>query len=201
MIKEIVQNSVKDLVAESSLSRVWQHINDPDTQFAIISAYVYKHPDNGKRHQELQNRVRDLGYGYIELDSGYTYYGEDEDILIEEKSLMIPGIRKPEAVKLGYEFDQESILFKKGTDFVLLGTSKQKDSPGTMGSVLMRFQTGSDNMTFDPEVVQNAFSSLSSDNRDFAFVAEQAIKDFPTRMVQQTADIIGNDWIVIMDET
>lgn len=158
MIKDIIKNSVKDLLSESSLSKLWQHINDSDRQFAIISAHFKNAPNNRERHEKLKNRVRELGYGYVELDSGYTYAGEGEEVLIEEQSLMIPQIRKREAVKLGQEFDQEAILWKKDTTFVSLATSKSGERG--IGSVKMSFETGPDNMTFDPETVQQAFSSL-----------------------------------------
>lgn len=201
MIKDIVKNSAKSITIESSLSRVWQHVQNPDGSFAIISAHLrpLSKAENQERHEELQSWVRDLGYGYIELDSGYSSFGEEGEgeALVEEQSLMIPGIGKGEAVKIAQEYSQESILFKQGKDFVLLGTRKGVG----VGNVLDSFKTGEDSLTFDAEAVENVFSALSSGSDKFAFVAERAVRDFPTRMAQRRSEMIGENWLLLIDNT
>lgn len=99
---------------ESSLSRIWQHVEDDETSFAVISAYrgIYSEADNLKRHNELKGKIRAMGYGYIEQKSGYSYSNpeEGEDVSVEEKSFFIPNIDFKSAINLGRLFKQESIL-------------------------------------------------------------------------------------------
>ena len=44
---------------ESSLSRIWQHVTDEDSSFAVVSAYrgIYSEDENLKRHNELRIKI------------------------------------------------------------------------------------------------------------------------------------------------
>ena len=101
---------------ESSLSRIWQHVTDEDSSFAVISAYrgIYSEDENLKRHNELRIKIRSLGYGYIEQKSGCSYFNPEvgENASVEEKSFFIPNINFKDAITLGRMFKQESVLYK-----------------------------------------------------------------------------------------
>lgn len=90
---------------ETSTSRILQHIQE-DKSLAIISPYrnEYTEEENRKRMAQLKSSVRK--YGFIEFISRWVEYGESFD----ERSLLIPNISANEAIKLGKEFQQSSII-------------------------------------------------------------------------------------------
>lgn len=95
----------KSTLQETSTSRILQHIQE-DKNWAIISPYrsEYSEEENRKRMTKLKSSVRK--YGFIEFVSRWVEYGESFD----ERSLLIPNISKEEAIKLGKEFEQSSII-------------------------------------------------------------------------------------------
>lgn len=154
---------------ESSWGRIIQHI-ESDRTFAAMSAYLagYDEMENNERHNQLRKDIRDMGYGYIEMDSGYTY---DDDTREFEKSFFIPNISYKDALHLGRKYEQESILWKDSEGFFEIRCDTEE--------VNMTFDTGRDNggqITFDPETLKIAFSQLRKSNKNqrkpFAFRAE-----------------------------
>lgn len=150
-------------IEESSLARIWQHVQEEDRSFGVISAYMSSNSEkeNVKRHAELRSKVRK--YGYIELKGGYKYEEDDEYTL--EKSYLVPNIPKEELLKLCKEFNQESVLYKDSKEFVLI---KQD------GSVDMKFTKsgGKENFQQAQDAVKYFFSSLlkgAHRGRKFAF--------------------------------
>jgi len=162
---------------ESSLSRIWQHVEDDETSFAVISAYrgIYSEADNLKRHNELKGKIRAMGYGYIEQKSGYSYSNpeEGEDVSVEEKSFFIPNIDFKSAIKLGRLFKQESILYKdkeKGFGLFMCDTGKLE----------MLFKRKDKLFSFNKDDIKQAYSQLVKANNNqrkmkFAYVAERFI--------------------------
>jgi hypothetical protein len=61
-------------INESSLSRLWQYVQDDEVEFGVLSAQRYDKSKeaNKQRHQELKDKVNKLGYGYIELRGGFV---------------------------------------------------------------------------------------------------------------------------------
>ena len=57
---------------EAKLSRVFQYVEDDSKDFGIVSAFRGENSreDNKKLHDDLKKRVRDMGYGYIEMKGG-----------------------------------------------------------------------------------------------------------------------------------
>jgi hypothetical protein len=165
-------NIFESIIAESSISRVWQHINDGKT-FAVISAFRGSNDpkENLNLHNKLKSDVRALGLGFIEQKSGYTYQNPDsgEEGTVDEMSLFIPNIDEKSALKLGKKYKQESILFKNQNQFILLNCDT--------GSVDMKFAKSTNgSLTFKPDVLKYAFSQLIKGNKNsqkkYAFVAE-----------------------------
>ena len=165
---------------ESSWGRIIQHI-EGNTTFAAISSYVggFSEKENEKRHENLRRDIREMGYGYIEMDSGYTY--QSTQVTAIEQAFFIPTISREEALQLGRKYDQESIIFKDPNQFAVL----LSDS----GAVDMEFQMqrGTDGqITFDPETLKIAFSRLrkgthNQRGQSFAFRAESVLESFTVR--------------------
>lgn len=162
---------------ESSLSRIWQHIHDEDSSFAVISAYrgIYSEAENLKRHNELKQKIRAMGFGYIEQKSGYSYSNPEagEDVTVEEKSFFIPNIDFDSAIKLGRLFKQESILYKdsvKGFGLFMCDN----------GKLAMLFKNKDHLMSFNANDIKMAYSQLVKANSGqkgmkFAYVSEYYI--------------------------
>lgn len=164
VIKESFKESVKDL-NESSISRIWQHIKS-DRSFGVISAYVIGlgEKDNQERHNNLKQDVKSLKLGYVEQISGYSYEGEDNQV--KEKSLFIPNISLDQLLKLGKKYEQESVVYKDSDRFDLIKVSS--------GSAIVSFQKKNTPLTFDKNVLKNAYSQfIKSKNKNrlkpFAF--------------------------------
>lgn len=177
-----VKEAEPNRIQESSWGRIIQHIEGPGT-FAAISPYIPDASDeeNERRFKEMQQVVRSMGYGYIPMDSGYTY--QDTGITEFEESLFIPKITKDDAMELGRKYQQESILFKDREGFHMIMTDT--------GAIDMTFQKtrGNDGqLTFDPEITKIAFSQLKRGSknqrgRKFAYVPESrdSIRSFLLR--------------------
>lgn len=197
-LAKAIRGKKEQMLAEPSVSRAWRLINNPDVSFAIISASLDKLSDseNRRRHKEVKKKIRNLEYDYVELTSGYSRVGNDDDELAftEEMSFMVPGISRADAIGLATEHNQPSILWKDGGTFVLLGTCEDVGIEKVIG----RFNTESGNTTFEPESVRDAFSALSGSETECAFVAERAVRDFPTRMMYVDEKMLRGDWIVIL---
>lgn len=176
------------LLIESSLSRVWQHINNPNSTFAIISAFLDEE-DDIKNHENLKRDVRNLKLGFIEMKSGYSYQTDDGEEFAEEKSLLIPEITKEQAFTLAKKYNQQSIIFKDNSGLKLIGTR----SDVGVGKELTSF---SNNVTFDSDLVKKAYSSLvkshANNKKKFAFISEikeRRIMDYPTCLVYKEVDV------------
>lgn len=188
-------------ITESSLSRVWQHVNS-DKNFAVISAFHLYSPleENLAAHQQLKNDVRSLGLGFIDQGSGYTYKHKHTgtESLAEERSLFIPNIKKEDALKLGKKYQQESILFKDESEFVIwyIETGKKDD-----------FNRGStDTMTFDQNTLKYAYSQFfKSKNKNaikkFAYVMKEEIipsREDAYRALKNKEGLPETSWIDVL---
>lgn len=148
-----IEDKIDTYLNESSLSRIWQYVEDKNKQFGVMSAFRGKlnAKDNEIRHKELKDVVRKMGYGFIELKGGY----EEESGIVEEKSLFIPSISKKELMDLGQKYEQDSVIFKDMNEFSLIGTNKFTG----VGKVLanFRFSSGRENLVAG---MKDLFSSL-----------------------------------------
>ena len=185
-------------IVESSISRIWQHINNPSTIFAVISAYLNE-KDDKLNHEQLRKDIKQLQLGYIEMDSGYSYKSKDTQIVANEKSYMIPNISKRQAITLAQKYRQESILWKDEISFILLGT---REDIG-IGEELMKFKSNGKTLTFDKNEVKKAFSSLikvskNQRGRKFAYLKEMRIKDYPTVYLYAGKNIPDDEWLRIL---
>jgi hypothetical protein len=159
LIKKILQETIKNKlpVNEASYSRVWQHINNPEQTFAIVSAYQWDNsPDkNQANHERLKKIVRSLNYGFNELIGGYTYYDDDlnDKVSVQERSLFIPQMRKQEIISLGKIFNQQSVIFKDSEMFGEIDIKSEK--------VIRNYVSGTNkDFTFNPEVIKRAYTQF-----------------------------------------
>lgn len=164
------------ILKESSLSRVWQLVQQDKYTFAIISASrgEFSPKENQSRTFELKKDVRKLGHGFIEMKGGYveTNAQTGEKVEVTEDSLLVVNISKEQAVELGSKFNQESILYKDPSGFEMI-SSKSEDQ----GKTLMSFKksAGKDNLALAKDAVAQYFSYLKKGSHagsKFAFVQE-----------------------------
>lgn len=147
------------ILLESSLSRVWQHINNNDT-FGIISAFrvEYDWDKNMSLHNNLKKEIKDMGYGFVELYGGYTYLDDNnEEVSVKEKSFFIPKIVFKDISYLGDKYNQETIIFKDENRFDLIRPD---------GTVEMNFKKG-EGYNFNPGNLKYAWSQfIKSKNKN-----------------------------------
>lgn len=182
-----------DILIESSLSRVWQHIKN-DKSFAVVSAFRGSNTpeQNMINHRKLKNDVRSKNLGYIEQKSGYTYTNPEtgEEGTVQEMSLFIPKCDLTTALKLGNDYGQESIIYKDSKRFDLINC---KD-----GSVMMSFKSGDrDTITFDPATLRYAYSQFLKGNAasrtNYAFKSLDEVNELapPSRTESMVASKSG----------
>ncbi len=167
-LKEVYNSIIK----EASLSRIWQLVENDKYSFAIVSAYRrdFDPKENASRHFQLKSDIiNGKKYGFIELRGGYVETSKDgEKVPVTEESMLINGIKKEDAIKLGNKYQQEAVLFKDANGFELLDSS---------GGVIASFKksSGRDNITLAKAALEQFFSSLkkgSHAGKKFAFVQE-----------------------------
>ena len=98
-------------LCEISTSRLLTHIVGDDKS-AIVSPYrsEYSDEENKRRMTTLKHDVRNLGYGYTQFVSRWV----EDGVGFDEQSLLIPNISKEDALKLGKQFEQSSVIVKDG---------------------------------------------------------------------------------------
>ena len=95
---------------EASASKIYSRLTD-SSSCAIISPYrgEYSEAENKQRMTKLKSEVRNgLKLGFNQFVSRWVEDGEAFD----EESLLIPNITLEQAMKLGQQFEQSSIIFK-----------------------------------------------------------------------------------------
>lgn len=135
--QESVVETLKYLsLTESSLSRVWQHAENREQSFAILTAFraEFDLEDNVRRNLSLAAQLRTLGYGYFYLD-GFSVenQGKENEIRVREDSIFAVGptgkdkYKKFEAdiANLSKKYEQDWFLMKPVGDNKAYGhTSK-----------------------------------------------------------------------------
>ncbi len=121
-IRKLISEAISEAnsLTESSLSRIWKHI-ESGQGFGVISPFrrEFSAEQNDKRYIDLKSKVRSRGYGFIELIGGFIEDGTH----VRERSLFIPSVNKNDLTSWGQEFDQYSVIFKDDNEFVEIGTN------------------------------------------------------------------------------
>jgi len=98
-----------------NLSRLWKYYKEGN--FGIVSAFGnYSKAENKKRSDSLKKKVRDLGYGYKEMQGVW----KGEEGIVFEYPLFIPKLTPEDAKALGKEFEQEAVIFAKTPEEIIL---------------------------------------------------------------------------------
>ena len=149
------------LINESTLSRVWQHSQNDETVFAILTAFrgEYTREDNLKRNASLAADVRGMGYGFFYLD-GYWIenQGTDDEKHVSEDSLFVIGKATDTNFaknihELGNKYDQEAVVVKdeSGVELIFKDGSKVdigSIKPGQLGDIYSKIRKRGKNATF-----------------------------------------------------
>ena len=109
---KLIKLAEKHMINEGGLSRIQQAISDPSVSFAIISAS--RNENTPEQNKELTKQLMKevAKYGFVKLQGGYIENSNGEDVVVTEKSVMVRGIPKEEALALGKKYNQDSILWK-----------------------------------------------------------------------------------------
>lgn len=157
---------------ESSLSRIFQFIEEKNRSFGVVSAFRGDLPndENIERHNDLKVAVRGLGLGFVEMRGGY----KGDQGFVTELSLFVPSISKQKLIALGQKYNQHSVLFKDADEFSLIGTN----AASGVGTVMsgFKFGVGKDNIELAQDAMKEFFSSLlkgTHKGRKFLFKMEE----------------------------
>ena len=115
---------VETLLNEGGTYRIYTHLKEDD-KWAIVSPYTTnednpnkekERADNKKKMVKLKSEVRQMGYGFNELRALWSYPSDSTGEIqqSEEFSLIIYGMGKKEAMQLGKEYEQTSVIVKDG---------------------------------------------------------------------------------------
>jgi hypothetical protein len=127
-----------EYLVETTLSRVWGHMNDPITAVGIISASRHTNTpeENGRATRQLAGRVQNAGYGFFYVDGKFV---EDGNRPVVETSIFIVGTNDNGRLKsllLHWckEFDQEAAIYKPtdSTEAFMLYRDGTQQSLGTL---------------------------------------------------------------------
>lgn len=123
---------------ESSLSRIWKQTTEHES--GTISAFryasncgegvIYTKKQNQDRNAKLKSQLLTLGYGVTAIDGVYIEnYGSDKEIEVKEDSFIVIDIKdkgnlKKDLIKLGGQYEQDSITFSKPSgEYYLISTN------------------------------------------------------------------------------
>lgn len=131
-------SKAESFLNESSLSRIWKHVTEHDS--GTISAFryasdcgngqVYSKKENKSRNAKLKSQLLSLGYGVTAIDGTYIEnYGSKNAIEVREDSFITVDLKdsgnlKKDLIKLGKQYDQDSITYSKPSgDYYLIGSN------------------------------------------------------------------------------
>lgn len=153
---------IKEIISESSLSRVWQHAQS-DKPFAILTAFrgEYTEEENRRRNEQLAAQIKRAGFGYFFLD-GYWIENEGtpEEVHVSEDSIFAIGNPQnqnkfAQLIKnMGKQFQQEAVVIKSNDETIVydLNTGDQQVlnnlSAGALGSVYSKLRNNKKSNTF-----------------------------------------------------
>ena len=131
--KPVVNVFGHSCAVESSLSRVNHHLKNGAVAISA-SRDIYSPEENQRRTNELRDKLRSSGYGYLALVGGY--HEETGDVV--ETSFLVPYMGKNESFtqfiekmsELGKQYEQESILVIQPNEVYYMDprTGKKTDS-------------------------------------------------------------------------
>lgn len=148
-VRGVKESIYSDLVTESSLSRIWTHV-EHGKRFGIVSwARDGMNPDESQQmYFKFKDTVSKLNYGFIELIGGYGEIIKDENgkpkigkdgeperkIIDNENSLFIPDLQLKHAIELGSTDNgfgpQDTVLYCDGQSLGYIKTNPKENGYG-----------------------------------------------------------------------
>lgn len=138
--------NTQEFLTESGLSRIWKQTREHD--YGTITAFRdardcnegerYTRQEKNQMNKSLLSKLQALRHGVTKIKGSYIEnYGTKKAKEVGESSFIVvdihdKGTLKKDLLKLGEEFEQDSIIFgKSGGAGVLIGTNKCPDGyPG-----------------------------------------------------------------------
>jgi len=151
-------NNFRDYINESSLSRVWKGTKEHDS--GTITAFrdrrdcnegePFTKSENEKRNGILRAKLLKLGYGVTKIKGTYIEnYNTPKAKEVKEDSYLVldledKGNLQKDLVKLGQEFEQDSITFQNHEtgDYYLISSNKCKLGYPGEGKVNVKVKLG-----------------------------------------------------------
>jgi hypothetical protein len=132
--KDLYESNYEKL-NEASLGRIYQHVQKQNIdRWAILTSWRSDDTkeENEANFKELKNKLRQLGYGFIEMEGVGQEEKDGQVIESKEPSLFIPKIKNEEAQKLADEYNQFGYIYS-GPDVddrivLIVGGQIDKDS-------------------------------------------------------------------------
>ena len=148
-------------INESSLSRVWQHFDNPDRAVGILTAFRGEHTreENLARNKGLSAAIRNLGLGFFYVDGYWVEnQGTPEETAVAEDSIFVVGNASDKDFarklhELGNKYNQDAVLVKDadGTRLIFKDGSEQSLgnlSPGGLGQAYTKLRNNKSSNTF-----------------------------------------------------
>ena len=167
-------------INEGGLSRLWQHTQG-NGEFAIIGSQDKdtREDRSSELYRELSKINTKYKISWKHLRGSYTY---EDGSVSEERSVIVFGIKKEDALKLGKDLNQETIIWHDDNFFGFLKPNGEVDG---------RFSTDPQNMTFkDVEEFGSrlAHSRNINGGKKFAFKLEQVLPKKPGSSITHMLD-------------
>lgn len=150
-----------------STTRLLQHFQDSKT-LAIISPYRVENSkfENEMNLRELKKKVRAMDLGYSELLSKWAEKDPETGKIemSDERALMIYGISYKDAMKIGDDYLQASIIFKDASKCAEVCVRPFVDASGKQhapGKVIRTFDVKS-NPVLNAELAKEIFSNRAA---------------------------------------
>ena len=147
------QKQARNRLKESSLHRVRKSWMGHDT--GTITAYRDRHDcgdgdgitkkDNKTRNIALRSKLSKLGYGYTKIKGSYMEGGKET----KEASFFVVDVNdsgnlERDLIKLGSDFDQDSVAFAKSeSDYYLISTNNCENNWVGKGKIGVKMNIGS----------------------------------------------------------
>jgi hypothetical protein len=128
----------RQYLTETSLGRVWQHVNNPKIACAIITAFRgdKTYAANMQNNKKLASEVRSNKFGYFFVDGSFIENkGKEDEKRVREDSIFIVGNENDDSklktliIKQGKKYNQDGVIFKpsNSTSAILIDLKNNKE--------------------------------------------------------------------------
>lgn len=213
-----------ETLQEKGLNRIYQSILQHDCGTITAFRNNYSLTDNKRRNVSLLARLHDKGFSVTAIDGGYIEnYGTEKQNKVSESSFFVvdihdTGYLKKILTSLGYDFEQDSIMFipKGGRVAYLIGTSPYKAWPGLGKEEIFNNKVFGDRSSATKKGSQpidgfyKKTPEFFSQKGNKVFYFESYKKDFPTpsgvggrmavrRFAEKEWQLLPDDILTILD--